>query len=103
MARLRPLPWHSGSHSDSAREADPTRTARRIVQVECGHGVTGTASPTNDITPEPGSDPVCSVDDLGSLSPHAADYAGTDAPIVPAVCRADDSIDFYADRHPDGD
>jgi hypothetical protein len=103
MARLRPLARHSGSHSDSAREADSTRAAGRIVQVERGHSVTGTASSTNDIIPEPGSDPVRSVDGLGSLSPHAAGYAGTDTPIAPAVCPTGNSIDFCADRHPDGD
>ena len=102
MARLCPLAWHSGSHSASARETDPARAAERIVQVERGHGVTGTASSTNDITPEPGSNPARSVDDLGSLSPHAAGYAGTDVPIAPAVCPTSDSIDFCADRHPDG-
>ena len=102
MARLRLLARHSGSYSDSAREADPTRAAGRIVQVERGHGVTGTASSTNDIIPEPGSNPVRSVDNLGSLSPHAAGYADTNAPIAPAVCPTGDSIDFCADRHSDG-
>ncbi len=92
LARLRPLARHSGSRSFSACETDPTRAARQTVQVERRHGVADTASSTNGITPEPGSGPISSVDDLGSLSPRAADCAGTDAPVAPATCATDDSL-----------
>ena len=103
MARLHPLAWHHDARSNSVCETSPTRATGRIVQVERGNSVTGTASSTNNITPEPGSDPVHSIDDLGSLSPHAAVYAGTDTPIAPAVSPTGSSIDFCAGNHANGD
>lgn len=103
MAHFRPLARHSSPRSASAREADPARTAGRAVQVERRYAVTDIASSTNDITSEPSSNPVRSVDDLGNLSQHAAGYAGTDAPVAPAAYPTSDSIDFRADGHPDGD
>ena len=59
------------------------------------HGIADTtSSTTNGITPEPGSGPISSIDDLGSLSSRAADYAGTDAPVAPSACATVDSSDF---------
>jgi len=62
--------------------------------VERRHGVAGTASSSNGIIPEPGSGPVCSIDKLGFFSLCAAGFASADAPVAPADCATDDSLDF---------
>ena len=60
-----------------------------VAMVSPTQPVQPTASPQNQAPA-----PISSVDDLGSLSPRAADCAGTDAPVAPAACATDDSIDF---------
>jgi hypothetical protein len=62
--------------------------------VERCHGVAGTASSIDGIDPEPGSGPINSIDDLGSLTSRAADYTGTDAPVAPAARATGNSSDF---------
>jgi hypothetical protein len=94
MACLRPLARHSGSRSLSVHEAGPIHTAGRRIQVERRHGIAGTVSPANGITPAPDSGPGRPVDNISALSPHTADCAHTNGPVAPAGYPTDHTVDF---------